>query len=454
MTRTCPVRAAALRDAEAPALWWAGRRFSYREFDRQVSSLAGWLESNGVGPGVRVAVRSWNRPEVAALFFALGRLGATMVPVNARLLEHEAAALVARAEPRLSFGELPGALPWPVPGVMRDAAEVEDDAVAAALFTSGTTGVPKLVEVTHANFLASASGSAARFGANAAHRWLGSLPFFHIGGLAMLHRCAVTGASVVVESHFDAVQVCAALDSGVTHASFVPTMLYRVIEARGALPFDGVRVILVGGGPVGAGLMERARQLGLPVLQTYGLTEACSQVTTEDPAHADGTTAGAPLEGVCVRIVDDGGAPLLPGEVGEIEVQGPTVARGMGPWLRTKDLGRLDERGRLTVLARRTDLILSGGENVYPAEVEGVLRDHPAIEDVAVVPRSDPAWGQVPVAVIVAKPVSDEALDAWARERLAGFKRPRAWRRVDALPRNATGKLERARMVELVERLG
>jgi O-succinylbenzoic acid--CoA ligase len=447
--RPCPVRAAALRDDEAPALWWAGRRFSYRQYDRLVSSLAAHLEASGVRPGDRVAVRSWNRPEVATLFFALGRLGACLVPINARLLESEAQVLVERAGPRLCFGELPGALPWPALGPLREAAEVDDEAVAAALFTSGTTGTPKLVELTHSNFFALAAASAKRLGSHAAQRWLGSLPMFHIGGLAMVHRCAVIGASVVVESHFDPVLVCAALDSGVSHASFVPTMLARVLDARGESPFEGVQAVLVGGGPMGPGLLERARLKGLPVLQTYGLTEACSQVTTEGLREADGSTAGRPLDGLAVRVVDDAGRELPIGEVGEIEVSGPTVAKGLGPWLQTKDLGRLDAQGRLTVLARRTDLIISGGENVYPAEIEAVLREHPAIEDVAVVPRTDASWGQVPVAMFVPRQgVTDAALDAWVKERLAGFKRPRAWVRTGALPRNANGKLERNKLVQ------
>jgi O-succinylbenzoic acid--CoA ligase len=147
------------------------------------------------------------------------------------------------------------------------------------------------------------------------------------------------------------------------------------------------------------------------------------------------------------------------GGVGEIEVRGPTVAKGLGPWLQTKDLGVLDERGRLSIRARRTDLILTGGENVYPAEVEAVLREHPQIVDVAVVAKSDAEWGQVPVAVVVTRealplPVGEGrgegGLTSWARERLAAFKVPREWINVDAIPRNATGKLDRVKLLELV----
>ncbi|MFT3708676.1 MAG: AMP-binding protein [Archangium sp.] len=190
--------------------------------------------------------------------------------------------------------------------------------------------------------------------------------------------------------------------------------------------------------------MSRARAAGLPVLQTYGLTEACSQVTTEVLGEADGSTAGPPIPGVQVRIAN----PDAEG-IGEIEVHGPTVAEGLGPWLATKDLGRLDSRGRLTIFARRTDLILSGGENVYPAEVEAVLREHPAIRDVAVGPRDDAEWGQLVCAALVTE-LSDAELNAWARERLAGFKVPKVWVRVAELPRNATGKIDRAQLKALL----
>jgi O-succinylbenzoic acid--CoA ligase len=222
-------------------------------------------------------------------------------------------------------------------------------------------------------------------------------------------------------------------------------MLERVLETRGARPFVGVKAALIGGGPMTPATLQRARAAGLPVLQTYGLTEACSQVTTELLEDADGTTAGPPIPGVEVRIAN----PDASG-VGEIEVRGPTVAKGLGPWLQTKDLGALDERGRLSVKSRRLDLILSGGENVYPAEVEAVLREHPTIRDVAIVAREDAEWGQVPVAVVVADVFDPSGLAAWARERLASFKVPRGWVQAEALPRNATGKVDRMALIELV----
>jgi O-succinylbenzoic acid--CoA ligase len=209
-----------------------------------------------------------------------------------------------------------------------------------------------------------------------------------------------------------------------------------------------------------AGLLAKARARGFRVLQTYGLTEACSQVSTERPGSEDGATAGAPLSGLRVRIVDDAGRSLAPGEVGEIEVHGPTVMKGYfedaqataeavrDGWLRTRDLGALDQKGRLRILARRTDLIVSGGENVYPAEVEGVFASHPEVLELGVVGVDDPEWGQIPIALWSARTpgCDEEVLRAWGKGRLAGFKVPRRFLCVEALPRTGSGKVDRARL--------
>lgn len=436
----CPVGVSAQRFPGRLALEFEDRRWSWADVAREVDGWSTWLEGQGVGSNDRVATITWNRPEVLFLWFALLRRHATLVPLNARLTSAELEPLRARANAKCV---LSGEFPSPTPGVVRDA-ELDERHEAASLFTSGTTGAPSLVPLTVGNFFASHQANATNLGASEHQVWLGTLPLFHVGGLAMAFRWAVMGARLVLEKQFDAARVAALLRRGdLTHASFVPTALTRVLDQPGAPFSSSLEALLIGGGPMGVELLRRARALRLPVLQTYGLTEACSQVTTERLAEADGTTAGAPLPGLEVRIENEHG-PVAVGTIGEICVRGPTVTPSAGEWLRTKDLGHLDSRGRLTVHARRVDLIVSGGENVYPAEVEAVLAESPLVLDVAVGPMADETWGQVPVAFIVWRNAANPgALEAYARARLAGFKLPRRWLTVESLPRNASGKLLR-----------
>lgn len=435
----CPVGVSAQRLPDRLALEFEDRRWSWADVAREVDGWSTWLEGQGVGSNDRVATITWNRPEVLFVWFALLRRHATLVPLNARLTQRELEPLIARASSKLVITEFSNV----VRGSVRDA-EIDDQLEAAKLFTSGTTGSPSLVPLTVANFFASHQANATNLGASEHQVWLGTLPLFHVGGLAMAFRWAVMGARLVLEKQFDATRVAALLRRGdLTHASFVPTALTRVLDQPGAPFSSSLEALLIGGGPMGVELLRRARALRLPVLQTYGLTEACSQVTTERLTEADGTTAGAPLAGLEVRIENEHG-PVPAGTIGEICVRGPTITPSAGEWLRTKDLGHLDSLGRLTVHARRVDLIVSGGENVYPAEVEAVLAESPLVLDVAVGPLADETWGQVPVAFIVWRNTADAvALEAHARARLAGFKVPRRWVTVDALPRNASGKLLR-----------
>ena len=415
------------------ALTFESASWSWPEVDAAVEGWVRWLAQHGVKEGARVAVTSWNRPELLFVFLATAKLGAAFVPINARLTSVERARLLEQLGATV---HLEGDFSQPVNPSTAEAwslRECNPSATAAILFTSGTTGAPKLIALTHRNFAASARASASNLGAAQADSWLGSLPLFHIGGLAMAYRWALQRAHLALEGQFDAGRVSRWLESGaVTHASLVPTTLDRVLEVNAGRGFSPlVHAVLIGGGPMGAPLLARARAMGLPVLQTYGLTEACSQVTTERLGEADGQTAGPPVPGTEVRIVD-----------GEIQVRGPTVAGGEGRWLATGDLGSLDARNRLTVLSRRVDLIITGGENVYPAEVEHVLAQHPAIREIVVVPRADEHWGQVPVAFVVWRD-QPEPITEWARERLAAFKIPREFMAIDAIPRNANGKVER-----------
>lgn len=474
----CPIREGASRHPDAEALTFAGRSWSYGALEGEVRRWVAALEARGIGAGQRVCVVATNHAACVFLFWALGRLGAVLAPLNARLTRAELEPLARDVEPSLTLSlgtlreRLMGAEPLETfAGAASSDTCVEqgEGALRVVLFTSGTTGRPKGAVLTEGNFRASSRGSAANLGEHRAPRWLGTLPLFHVGGLAMLTRTAYEGGCLVLHERFDAESTNRAIDEeAVSHASLVATTLERVLDVRaGRHVPESFKLALIGGGPVPVPLLERARAVGLLALQTYGLTEACSQVTTERPSDADGRTAGPPLPGMAVRIVGEHGQVRGPGQEGDIEVRGPTVMAGYwrGPeatsevlrdgWLRTKDLGVLDARGRLTVLSRRTDLIVRGGENIYPAEVEAVLANHPSVQEAAVVGVPDSRWGEVPVAFLAARAGQEcpeaEALEDWCRQSLAGFKLPARFIWVEALPRNAMGKLERPALRKAAE---
>lgn len=468
MLYECPIRQRAASHPDAEALTFAGRRWMYRELDAEVARHVAALEARGVGAGDRVALLATNHASTVFLFWALGRVGAVLAPLNARLTKAELLPLVEDVAPRLTLAlgalleRLPGAEPLETFAASPPSATcgtLEDTSPRLVLFTSGTTGRPKGAVLTEGNFRASQRGSVANLGTHPEPRWLGTLPLFHVGGLAMLTRTAYEGGCLVLHDRFDTEAVNRAIDEdGVTHASFVATTLERVLDGRADRPVPpSFQLALIGGGPVPVPLLARARAAKVLALQTYGLTEACSQVCTERPAEADGRTAGPALPGMEVRIIGPEGEVLEPGREGDIEVRGPTVMAGYlnrpeatrevlrDGWLRTKDLGVLDARGRLTVLSRRTDLILRGGENIYPAEIEAVLANHPAVQESAVVGMPDARWGEVPVAFVVQRaghPLPDN-LAEWCRQSLAGFKVPARFQQIEALPRNAMGKVER-----------
>ncbi|NOJ94648.1 o-succinylbenzoate--CoA ligase [Corallococcus coralloides] len=470
MTYDCPIREGARLRPHAEALRFAGQTWTFRALDEEVTRWTQALAARGVDQGQRVALLSTSHPAVTFLFWALGRLGAIFAPLNARLTAAELRPLLEDVEPRLTLalGALRDRLPEaavlesfpdgvaasPVPERAWDA-----DTARVILFTSGTTGRPKGAVLTEGAFRASCRASAANLGAYPAPRWLGTLPLFHVGGLAMLTRTAYEGGCLLLHERFDADAVNRAIDTeGASHASFVATTLERVLDARRDRRLPATfQCALIGGGPVPTALLSRARAAGLLALQTYGLTEACSQVTTERPSEADGRTAGPPLPGLEVRIVGTDGAALGEGQEGDVEVRGPTLMARYwrqreatrdafhDGWLRTRDVGVLDAMGRLTLLSRRTDLIVRGGENLYPAEIEAVLANHPAILESAVVGVPEPQWGEVPVAFVVLRPghALPEDLDAWCRQSLARFKVPTRFVAIETLPRNAMSKVER-----------
>ena len=365
-------------------------------------------------PGAR-AIDGANHPDTLAQVFGAFEAGAEIALLNTRLTGAERQAQLA-----LLDGHPAGAGP------------------ATLLFTSGTTGAPKAAVLAPQNHEASARAANEVLGIDASARFVCTLPLFHVGGLSIAFRCARAGATLLLHERFEAQAVADALREGATHVSLVATTLARLLEAGEKFP---PALAIVGGGPAPAPLLEKARRAGLRVVHTWGMTETASMATCERAGDADGATAGRPLPGFEVRLA-----------AGEIEVRGPAVMRGylghapVSGWLRTGDLGDIDARGRLTVHARRSDLIVSGGENVYPAEVEAALLQHPCVREAAVLPAADATWGQVGVAFVITTAAESE-LREFLLERLARYKIPARFVSLPELPRNAAGKVDRLKLM-------
>jgi O-succinylbenzoic acid--CoA ligase len=427
-SQSCPDRTALVAD---------GTEVTYAELEAEATWVARRLAAHGVRRGSTAALTMHPRREQVVLIHALMKVGAIVLPLSPRLTPEERAAVIAAEEPGVDLDD-PGELTQteadlPLLG------EHDMDDVHCHILTSGSTGAPRPVGLTYGNHLWSAVGSAFNIGVEPTDRWLCCLPLSHVSGLSIVMRSVIYGTTAVLHDGFDVDRVAAALaGEGVTVVSLVPTMLTRLLEAGADL--SGPRAILVGGGPVPDDALEEALGRGATVVQTYGLTETCSQATTLAPADARRKlgSAGRPLLTTHLRIQD-----------GEILVQGPTVAPGHADadgWLHTGDLGRIDEEGFLYVEDRIDDLIVTGGENVVPAEVEGVLLRHPEVSDAAVVGREDPEWQQAVTAIVVLEDGSEVTPDELRRHcasSLADFKVPKRVELASALPRTPSGKLMR-----------
>jgi O-succinylbenzoic acid--CoA ligase len=389
----------------------------FAALDAAAAGVARALAADGVRPGERLAIALPPGEDFAVALHAAWKLGCPVVPMDPR----DPHAPTAGARHTISELPRPSAAGAPL------LATHDLDAPAAILHTSGSTGTPKEVELSFGNLLWSALGSGVALGVDPAERWLCALPLHHVGGLSIVVRSAIYATTALVHERWDTGRVLEALRSeGVTLVSLVPTTLTRLLDGGLREP-PALRTVLLGGAPIAPALADRARAAGVAVTETYGLTEACSQVTT----------GGPPL--FCTRVRIAAG--------GEIVVSGPTVAGGGE--LHTGDLGALDEHGHLRVTGRRSDTIVTGGENVAPAEVEAVLAEHPAVAEAAVHARPDPEWGEAVVATVVLRPgaaAGADELRAHAAARLAPYKVPKAVAFADELPRTPSGKLLRGRL--------
>jgi fatty-acyl-CoA synthase len=476
-------RRQAQRQPAAVALEWGGAELTYGELYGRAVALGNGMAELGIGPGDRVAIRLHNCLEMVESLFACHLLGAVAVPINMRLTATEAEYIVGDCEASLAIADEQGrglGEDWPdicwliVGGEGADSYEaairsqpsralelpVGDDDAAFIVYTSGTTGHPKGAVLTHKNFVTNALSFIFEIGVRGIDVWTSPFPLFHVGGLAGLYPFLLVGSRInlLPSVAFDPAATLAALSSA-SMCAMVPMQWELVLAEAGADEvLGGVRRAIWGAAPASRPLLERMQEALAPasVVCTFGQTEVTCNATFLQPEDslAKIGSVGRPALTVEHRVVDEADADVAPGEVGEIVYRGPTVMREYwhrpeataeafaGGWFHSGDLVREDGDGYLYVVDRKKDLIISGGENVYPAEVERVLIEDPAVADVAVIGVGDERWGERPVAYVVARgELAGGRLIAACDGRLARYKIPSAVVFVDELPRNSAGKV-------------
>lgn len=488
--------AAAARYPDSIAIRDTQREVSWAALHRESEDIARQMASAGIVAGDRVVVLGRNRIVYAAALFGSARIGAVLVPLNTRLLPSEQRALVARSGAKLVLADAVladalGELPERCAGVLLDPAMVsgwepldrlgetalpshseQDSAVALQMYTSGTTGLPKGAMLTHRNLVAMTESWLHEMTVRSPEdTFLQVTPLYHIGAVLMLLSCAATGTKMLLHAEFSPISVARTLAcEGVTHTLLVPAMIRWLLDDPGCrdMAFPSLRMLVYGAAPMPSAELRRAMvRFGCDLLQGYGLTESAGVLTVLRPEDhrregANLQSAGRPVNGVEIDLVS-AGRSVAAGEVGEVIARGPNVFVGYHDmpedsasalrdgWLYTGDLGIMDSQGFLTITDRSKDMILVGGENVYPREIEDLLRSHPLVSDVAVIGIPHDTWGESVLAVVVpAREIPEgERADAvrtlihFARSQIARFKCPTDVSFCAALPRNAAGKVQK-----------
>jgi o-succinylbenzoate---CoA ligase len=465
------------------AVYFNKKTLTFKELYESSYLTAGKLQALGLKKDQYIGVLLKNHLDTIVILFALQLLGIKAVILNNRLTTKElvwqlhdskAASIILENDfdekeevkvPVITKDELFAATP--------NIPEIQDEInlgdICTVMYTSGTTGNPKGVIQTYGNHWWSAVGSALNLGYTESDRWLCSVPLFHISGFSILMKSVIYGMPVILHETFDAIKVIEDITTKrVTIMSVVGTMLFRMVETlKDARLPNHFRCALLGGGPAPLPLLEACKAKEIPVFQSYGMTESASQFVTLSPEYSITKlgSAGKPLFPSQLKIILEDGKIASPKQAGEIIVKGPNVTMGYlyrpevikekfkEGWFHTGDIGYLDEEGFLYVLDRRSDLIISGGENIYPAEIESVLLAHPDVADAGVTGFDDKIWGQVPAAFIVRKEganVTREELRQFCLENLAKYKIPKTFHFTEKLPRNAAKKLLRRKLCELV----
>ena len=468
----------------AVAIRYEGRDITYAGLAERIQRGAAVLAARGVRQGDAVAYLGLNHPAALVLLFACARLGAMLVPLNWRLAPPELARVVSDCPPRVLLAEsaymstLPGAV-----GI--EVLEEKDGTPPAAVggeempvllcYTSGSTGAPKGVVLSQRALFWNAVNSTHMHDLTSADRVLTTLPMFHVGGLNILTTPALhVGARVVLHPRFDPQATLEAIErERITLTVLVPAQLTAMmaLPAWKSADLSSLRMITTGSTIVPEAFVRKVSARGVPVIQVYGSTETCpiaAYVRVGDALRKAGS-AGVTALHCEVRVVGDDGAEAAPGRDGEIQVRGPNVASSYwrapeesaqtfkDGWYRSGDVGHFDDEGHLYVVSRLKDLIISGGENIYPAEVESVLLEFPEVEEACVVGKPDPRWGEAVAAAVVLKPgcdMTEAQTIARFQGRIARYKHPREVRFLERLPRSALGKVQReAVRAALMERV-
>ena len=442
-----PIHRHAQGAPERVALWTPSRQWTYAELDAEVTATSHYLQRRGIRRETRVAVHLDRGPEMVIVLWALWRAGGVAVPLSTRLpiaevgrqAEWVGSEVLISAKTDVREHASDALTCWgldelAIEGRNRSEAPGERglsaDRPATIIFTSGSTGSPKAVLHTWRNHLYSAKGSNANLPLRPGDRWLLSLPLYHVGGLAVLVRCAVAGATVAVPDK-TAMHADALANTGATHVSLVATQLRRLLDATDGPPPTSLQAVLLGGGPIPEALLRRGYERGWPLLTSYGCTEMASQVTTTSPGAPfdDLRTAGRRLPHRRVQINDGqimvAGAPLFAAYVTPQGLEDPRTGDG---WYPTGDRGRFDASGRLHVLGRMDRMFVSGGENVQPEEIETALERIDGVERAVVEPVPSAEYGQRPVAFLrTTRSLASSHLRRVLRQRLPGFKVPDAF---------------------------
>jgi malonyl-CoA/methylmalonyl-CoA synthetase len=467
------------------ALEFRGQTFTFADIDSRATRTAQLLAARGLSAGDRLAVYLENRVEFIDLFLACTRLGVIFVPINILYRDREVSHIVGDAEPKaiVASGTVPGGFAfWHVdelrgltpksggviPIASPSANPLDGSTPAAIVYTSGTTGTAKGAILTHGNFAANATALVDAWRISAADRFLLPLPLFHVHGLGNGLCCwLASGCEMRLLERFDIVKAAGEFQSFRPTLFFgVPTIYVRLLTLPEEIASGigrGMRLFVSGSAPLSAAVFEAFQaKFGHAILERYGMTETMMNASNPYEGDRRPGTVGPALPGVDVRVARPDGRDTGPDEEGQVLVRGPNVFAGYwrrpdataaafeapgaaGPaWFRTGDVGRLSADGYLTLCGRMSDLIISGGFNIYPREIEDAVLGQPGVREAAVVGEPDATRGEVPVAYLVADEGFDEAaLKERLRQELASFKLPRAFIRVDALPRTALGKVQR-----------